>query len=61
MLNRGFFCAIIFVGNLNVIFAFINSEKNTNKNLILMERAGIDFRSDYLDIGINGNIDFKYQ
>ena len=38
---------------------FINSEKNTNKNLILMERAGIDFRSDYLDIGINGNIRYN--
>ena len=35
---------------------FINDEKNTNKNLVLMERAGIDFRSDYLDLGLNGNI-----
>lgn len=38
---------------------FINSEKNTNKNLVLMERAGIDFRSDYLDLGINGNIRYN--
>lgn len=38
---------------------FINGEKNTNKNLVLMERAGIDFRSDYLDIGINGNIRYN--
>ncbi len=35
---------------------FINGQKNTNRNLILMERAGIDFRSEYIDLGINGNI-----
>ncbi len=35
---------------------FINEEKNTNKNFTAMERAGFDFRSDYLDLGINGNI-----
>ena len=38
---------------------FINDEKNTNKNLVLMERAGIDFRSDYLDLGLNGNIRYN--
>ena len=38
---------------------FINSEKNTNKNIVLMERAGIDFRSDYLDLGVNGNIRYN--
>ena len=35
---------------------FINEEKNTNKNYTAMERAGIDFRSDYIDLGLNGNI-----
>lgn len=35
---------------------FINEEKNVNKNYTAMERAGIDFRSDYLDLGVNGNI-----
>lgn len=38
---------------------FINSEKNTNKNTVVMERAGIDFRSNYLDLGINGNIRYN--
>lgn len=37
---------------------FINDEKNTNKNYTAMERAGIDFRSDYIDLGLNGN--FRY-
>jgi len=30
-----------------------------NKNMTLMERASIDFRSTYLDIGINGNIGYN--
>ncbi len=38
---------------------FINEEKNTNKNLILSERGGIDFRSAYLDLGVNGNIRYN--
>lgn len=38
---------------------FINEEKNTNKNFTAMERAGFDFRSDYLDLGINGNIRYN--
>ena len=37
---------------------FINEKKNTNKNYSAMERAGIDFRSDYIDLGVNGN--FRY-
>lgn len=37
---------------------FINDEQNTNRNLVLQERAGINFRSDYLDLGVNGN--FRY-
>lgn len=38
---------------------FINGEKNTNKNLNLTERLGIDFRSTYLDLGVNGNIRYN--
>lgn len=38
---------------------YINEEKNTNRNLILFERGGIDFRSSYLDLGVNGNIRYN--
>lgn len=38
---------------------YINQEKNTNKNLVLSERAGIDFRSNYLDLGVNGNFSYN--
>ncbi|MDL2221119.1 TonB-dependent receptor [Parabacteroides sp. OttesenSCG-928-N08] len=30
--------------------------KNSNRNMMLMERASIDFRSDYIDVGVNGNV-----
>lgn len=38
---------------------YINEEKNTNRNLILSERGGVDFRSSYLDLGVNGNIRYN--
>ena len=38
---------------------YINEETNTNRNLILSERGGIDFRSSYLDLGVNGNIRYN--
>ena len=38
---------------------YINEVKNTNRNLILSERGGIDFRSSYLDLGVNGNIRYN--
>ncbi|MDR1202580.1 MAG: TonB-dependent receptor [Tannerellaceae bacterium] len=39
--------------------SFIDSKENTNKTLTLMERAGIDFRSTIIDIGVNGNIRYN--
>ena len=38
---------------------YINEDKNTNKNWVLMERAGIDFRSSFLDLGVNANIRYN--
>lgn len=38
---------------------FINAEKNTNKDITLSERAGIDFRSDIIDLGVNGNVRYN--
>lgn len=42
-------------GNTN---SFINGEKNLSKTTNASERAGIDFRSSYIDLGVNGN--FRY-
>ena len=42
-------------GNAN---SFINGEKNSSKTLAASERAGLDFRSTYIDVGVNGN--FRY-
>ena len=57
--NRKFSINSMTMGSYANSNGFINDEKNTNKNLVLMERAGIDFRSDYLDLGLNGNIRYN--
>ncbi|MDH6535458.1 TonB-dependent receptor [Parabacteroides sp. 52] len=33
--------------------------KNKNTDLLFMERAGFDFRSTYIDLGINGSIQYR--
>nr|WP_277464453.1 TonB-dependent receptor [Parabacteroides sp. PF5-6] len=33
--------------------------KNNNSNFSIMERAGIDFRSTYFDLGVNGSINYQ--
>lgn len=57
--NRKFFFNTMTMGSYANSNGFINSEKNTNKNIVLQERAGINFRSDYLDLGVNGNIRYN--
>lgn len=38
---------------------YVNEDKNTSKNLNASERAGINFNSDYLDLGVNGSIRYN--
>lgn len=38
---------------------YVDADKNINKNLVASERLGIDFRSDYLDLGVNGSIRYN--
>lgn len=57
--NKRFSINSMTMGSFANTNGFINDEKNTNKNLVLMERAGIDFRSDYLDLRLNGNIRYN--
>ena len=38
---------------------FINADENTSKSFTAMERAGIDFRSNVIDFGLNGNIRYN--
>lgn len=57
--NKKFSISTMSMGSFANSNGFINDEKNTNKNWILMERAGFDFRSTYLDLGINGNIRYN--
>lgn len=39
--------------------SFINGEKNRGRTLTVSERAGADFRSDYLDLGVNADFRFS--
>ncbi|GAB6394187.1 MAG: outer membrane beta-barrel protein (TonB-dependent) [Bacteroidales bacterium] len=39
--------------------SLVDGETSNNKNLTLTERAGIDFRSSVIDIGVNGNIRYS--
>ena len=56
--NRKFSVNSMTMASFANVNGFINEEKNTNKNYSAMERASIDFRSDYIDLGVNGN--FRY-
>lgn len=57
--NKKFTVSSMTMGSYANSNGFINDQKNTNKNIVLMERAGIDFRSDYLDLGLNGNLRYN--
>lgn len=57
--NRKFSINSMTMGSFDNSNGFINEEKNTNKNLILTERAGIDYRSDLIDLGLNGNVRYS--
>jgi phage-related protein len=38
---------------------YINTEKNTNKNVLAYERASISFRSDLIDLTLNGGLRYS--
>ncbi|MDR2680172.1 MAG: outer membrane beta-barrel protein [Tannerella sp.] len=39
--------------------SYINTEKNTNRGIQLQDRFAINYRSDYADFGLNGNIAYR--
>ena len=57
--NKKFSINSMTMGSFSNSNGYINGEKNTNHNLVLSERGGIDFRSTYLDLGVNGNIRYN--
>ncbi|MDR2921126.1 MAG: outer membrane beta-barrel protein [Tannerella sp.] len=57
--NKKFSINTMTWGRYNNSNGFNNGQKNTNKAFTLMERAGINFRSDYLDLGLNGNVRYN--
>lgn len=57
--NKKFTISSMSMGSFSNTNGYINKKKNTNHNLILSERGSIDFRSSFLDLGINGNIRYN--
>jgi hypothetical protein len=57
--NKKFSINSMTMGSYSNSNGYINADKNVNKNWTVMERGGIDFRSDYLDLGVNGNIRYN--
>lgn len=39
--------------------SYIDTEKNTNRGMQLQDRFGINYRSDFADFGLNGNISYR--
>lgn len=39
--------------------SYVDEEKNTNKSLQLQDRLGLNYRSDFADFGVNGNISYR--
>lgn len=56
--NKKFSVNTMTMASLNSSYSYIDEKKNKNEGLRLTERAGIDFRSDLIDLGINGNITY---
>jgi hypothetical protein len=46
-------------GNFNNTNSFIDKATSNTKTLALSERAGLDYRSNYFDLGVNGNITYN--
>ncbi|MDR2809207.1 MAG: outer membrane beta-barrel protein [Tannerellaceae bacterium] len=57
--NKKFTINSMTMASYNNSNAFIDNEKSTNRNLVLMEAGGINYRSDVIDLGINGNIRYN--
>ncbi|MCC8154886.1 MAG: outer membrane beta-barrel family protein [Tannerellaceae bacterium] len=54
--NRKFSYSTMTYASYNNSNGFVNADKNTSRNVSLQERVSFDFRSDIIDLGINGNV-----
>ncbi|GHU76936.1 collagen-binding protein [Bacteroidia bacterium] len=57
--NRKFTINSMSMGSYNNSNSLVDAEKSNTKNLSLSERAGIDYRSNLFDFGLNGNIRYN--
>lgn len=57
--NKRFSVNTMTFASFNNANGFSNGQKNKNTQLQLSENAGIDYRSDIIDLGVNGNISYR--
>lgn len=57
--NKRFSVNTMTYASFNNANGFSNGQKNKNTQLQLSENAGIDFRSDVIDLGVNGSISYR--
>ena len=57
--NKKFTVNSTSMASYNNRYGFSNGEKNKNGNLNLTERLGIDFRSPFLDLGVNSSVRYN--
>jgi hypothetical protein len=57
--NKKFTINSMTMSSYNNSNAFIDAAKSTNRNFVVMDRAGIDFRSEIIDLGVNGNVRYN--
>ncbi|MCD7938476.1 MAG: outer membrane beta-barrel family protein, partial [Tannerellaceae bacterium] len=57
--NRKFSYSTMTVAGYTEKKEFINADENKSREINLQERLGFDFRSDIVDLGVNGNVRFS--
>ncbi|MDR2389382.1 MAG: outer membrane beta-barrel protein [Tannerellaceae bacterium] len=57
--NKKFTVNSMTMASYNNSNALVDGEKSANQNLVLMETAGLNYRSDLIDLGLNGNIRYN--
>lgn len=57
-INRHFSTNSMTMFSYNNANGYVNSNKNTSRNLVVSERLGINYKSDWVDLGVRGT--FRY-
>lgn len=57
--NKKFTISSMTMASFSNAKSFINNDKNTSRDLSLSENINLNFRSDFIDLGLNGRITYR--